>query len=464
MKKRVLAIALILILSASLFTGCGTPKYTVTFDLNGGELVSGELTQTVKQGESAQLPEVSFGDKVLSWEGDPENITADTTITARWRSWYTVTFDLNGGELVSGDLEQRILEGEDAAPPQAEYGRRELSWDGDWTNVAADTEIRAAWTKVPMTTVDLAAYVQDRTVTVNVVDVDGGKSTGSGFFIDSEGTLVTNFHVVEAAAEITVETGEGASFPVKEVVDFNHLYDLAVLKLDRKDTEYLEFSDTEARTGEQVYAVGSALGTLKGSFTAGIISSTKRTYGGIDCLQMDAAISPGNSGGPLVNVYGEVVGINTASYTAGENLNLAIKTATLDRLAMDKHWSVREFKEWYERETAVSWGLVHEDYYYPCLVHTYQEVTGAKCTGSALDSKDEWITGYKVGYDCFSYDYKTAEYNQYTAYLKENGFEYMESEEYSGGTSYYYYNEKDAVLLDLYILKDNSEIIIWPMA
>ena len=161
--------------------------------------------------------------------------------------------------------------------------------------------------KQPMDTADLAEYVQERTVTVNVEKLTGSKGTGSGFFIDSEGTIVTNFHVIDLAQAITVEMDNGASYPVTEIVDFSNLYDLAILKIDVTDHPYLELAEKDARTGEQVYAVGSALGTLTGTFTGGMVSSTKRTYGEIDCIQMDAAISPGNSGGPLVNVYGEVV-------------------------------------------------------------------------------------------------------------------------------------------------------------
>ena len=85
MKKRLFIGLLLVAVLALAFSGCGAKKYTVTFDPNGGELVSGSLTQTVKEGESAQLPEVSYGDRVLTWAGDYTNITADTTVTAEWK-------------------------------------------------------------------------------------------------------------------------------------------------------------------------------------------------------------------------------------------------------------------------------------------------------------------------------------------------------------------------------------------
>lgn len=86
---------------------------------------------------------------------------------------YTVTFDLNGGELVSGETEQTVEEGSAAQAPEVVNGRLELSWDKDFSNITEDTVVTAQWNKVPMDTVELAEYVQDRTVTVNVTTITG---------------------------------------------------------------------------------------------------------------------------------------------------------------------------------------------------------------------------------------------------------------------------------------------------
>lgn len=380
---------------------------------------------------------------------------------------HTVTFDLNGGNLVSGELEQEVKDGEAAVPPEAENGRLALSWNGDYSNITEDTTITAEWTKVPMDTADLAEYVRERTVTVNVLTLNDRQNTGSGFFIDSDGTIVTNFHVINLAKEISVEIGSGATYQVQKVVDFSNTSDIAILKIDVTDQPYLELADEDTRVGEQVYAVGSALGSLTGSFTSGVVSSTSRQYGRSECIQMDAAISSGNSGGPLVNVYGEVVGINTASYTAGENLNLAIKVSTLENLSRDKNWTVTEYKEWYEQEASRSWSPVYyesgEATYLYSLVNNYQTVTGAVCRYSAgLSSDSDQRTGYWDMYDRYIYNYDADQYDEYTAYLRNEGFEYQESENFKEGTSYYYYNEKDNIMLDLFVLKDFSQIWIMP--
>ena len=95
---------------------------------------------------------------------------------------YTVTFDLNGGVLESGALVQTVREGESATPPEVSFGRKELTWDGDWQNVTEDRTVTAQWKKVAMESADLAEYVQDRTVTVNVTCFDGSTHRPSGLY------------------------------------------------------------------------------------------------------------------------------------------------------------------------------------------------------------------------------------------------------------------------------------------
>lgn len=380
---------------------------------------------------------------------------------------FTVTFDLNGGTLVSGELVQKVSPGGSAVPPQATNGKMELSWSGNYQNVNADTTVTAVWTSKAMDAADLAEYVQERTVTVNVQTLTGHSATGSGFFIDSNGTIVTNFHVIDMATSITVETSGGATYPIQYIVDFDNTHDIAILKIDMKNAPYLEIAKSDIRTGEQVYAVGSALGTLTGSFTGGLVSSTSRMYGLSECIQMDAAISSGNSGGPLVNVYGEVVGINTASYTSGENLNLAIKASTLNILARDKNWTVTDFKEWYEQESSRSWSPVYtsstgQKSYLYSLVRNYQNVTDAECLLSMDNDMENSAEGYRDLYDCYVYEYTTSQYDQYVAYLKSVGFTYQDSENFDNGISYYYYNEMDNIKLDLFVFADFSGIIIFP--
>ncbi|NCB51884.1 MAG: trypsin-like serine protease [Clostridia bacterium] len=373
---------------------------------------------------------------------------------------YTVTFDLNGGELVSGETEQTVEQGSAAVAPETTNGRLELSWDKEFNNVTGDLTVTAQWNKVEMSSTDLAEYVQARTVTVNVDTITGYSASGSGFFIDDQGTIVTNYHVIDSAITMSVEVSDGGSYPVQKIIDFSELYDLAILKIDITGNPYLEISTDNAKTGEQVYAVGSALGTLAGTFTAGTVSSTSRTVGVIECIQMDAAISGGNSGGPLVNIYGDVVGINTYSYIDGENLNLAIKPSTLDNLTRNKNYTVNDYKEWYITETSRSYSPYDGSYYYYSTVNTYQVVTNAPCWYS-VDSYGYYYDGYYDCYEYYIYDYYMSEYDAYVEYLKSIGFVFWDTEMFEGGTSYYYVNEMTGIVVDLFITLDNLSLYIW---
>lgn len=141
---------------------------------------------------------------------------------------------------------------------------------------------------------------------------------GSGFIISEDGYVVTNHHVVKDADEIIVTTTDGEEF-VAELQGSDDKTDLALLKLqDAKDMPYVAWGDADkARVGDWVLAIGNPFG-LGGSASTGIISARGRDINSgpyDDYIQVDAAINRGNSGGPLFNLRGEVIGINTAIYS-----------------------------------------------------------------------------------------------------------------------------------------------------
>lgn len=141
---------------------------------------------------------------------------------------------------------------------------------------------------------------------------------GSGFFISADGYLVTNYHVIKDAKQISVILHDGREFTAT-VVGSDPRTDLAVLKIDGENFPILEFGDSDnLRRGEWVAAIGSPF-ALDSSITKGIVSAKGRQDLGIaaleDFIQTDAAINPGNSGGPLLNLEGKVVGVNTAIIT-----------------------------------------------------------------------------------------------------------------------------------------------------
>jgi serine protease Do len=157
-------------------------------------------------------------------------------------------------------------------------------------------------------------------------------SSGSGFIIDPKGYVLTNNHVVRDADEINVTLEDKRTFKAK-VVGTDPETDVAVIKIDGDRLPSLPLGDSDAmRVGDWAIAIGNPLGMLKGSVTVGIVSALARTdlniFGGTpqyqDFIQTDASINFGNSGGPLCNIRGEAIGINTAINPSGQGIGFAI--------------------------------------------------------------------------------------------------------------------------------------------
>ena len=147
------------------------------------------------------------------------------------------------------------------------------------------------------------------------------ESLGSGVIVTSDGTILTNNHVVEGATDIKVDLADKREFTAK-VVGTDSNTDIAVLKIDASDLPTMKFGDsTDLHVGDIVLAVGDPYG-IGETATMGIVSATGRSGLGIegyeDFIQTDAAINPGNSGGALVNLNGDLVGINTAILSNGD--------------------------------------------------------------------------------------------------------------------------------------------------
>ncbi|MBR9825878.1 MAG: Do family serine endopeptidase [Alphaproteobacteria bacterium] len=138
-------------------------------------------------------------------------------------------------------------------------------------------------------------------------------SLGSGFIIDAEGIVVTNNHVIDGADEVEVSLPDGRVFPA-EVLGIDAVTDLAVLRMQTsEDMPFVAFGDSDtSRVGDWVIAIGNPFG-LGGTLTAGVVSARGRDAGGRydDYIQSDVAINTGNSGGPLFNMDGDVIGVNT---------------------------------------------------------------------------------------------------------------------------------------------------------
>lgn len=143
------------------------------------------------------------------------------------------------------------------------------------------------------------------------------RGAGSGFIVSDDGHILTNAHVVADADEVTVRLTDRREFQAK-VIGADARTDVAVIKIDAKDLPTVKIGDPQRlQTGQWVLAIGSPFG-LENSATAGIVSATARAVGGesfVPFIQTDVAVNPGNSGGPLFNLHGEVVGINSMIFS-----------------------------------------------------------------------------------------------------------------------------------------------------
>ena len=177
------------------------------------------------------------------------------------------------------------------------------------------------------TLVEVYELVNPGVVSIRGINGDDN-SLGSGFVVDQEGHIVTNYHVVEGADQLEIAFPSGKKTRA-EVLGTDLDSDIAVIKveLDPADLHPLYLSDSDLiRVGQTVVAIGNPFG-FRGTMTVGIVSGLGRSMeslhdapgGGVfsagDIIQTDAAINPGNSGGPLINLNGEVVGVNRAIYT-----------------------------------------------------------------------------------------------------------------------------------------------------
>lgn len=170
----------------------------------------------------------------------------------------------------------------------------------------------------------------------------GSASAGTGIIVSENGYILTNKHVVEGSSDISIVTNDGNSYDNIKIITTDPLSDIAILKISNaKGLKAAELGDSKAlNIGQQVIAIGNALGEYDGTVTSGIISGVGRTVNAssddgatketlTDMIQTDAAINSGNSGGPLVNAQGQVVGVNTAVASEAQGIGFAIPISSV---------------------------------------------------------------------------------------------------------------------------------------
>lgn len=204
--------------------------------------------------------------------------------------------------------------------------------DGNLNPTTTEDAIARVVEKVSPSVVSIVTNTTKRTI----FGAAEAQAAGTGIIVSKEGYILTNNHVIASATKVQVATTDGTIYDDVEVVGSEPQNDVAYLKIKgAKDLTPAELGDsTTLRVGQQVIAIGNALGQYQNTVSSGIISGKGRpiaaegeqgsTESLTDLLQTDAAINPGNSGGPLLNYSGQVVGINTAVASNAEGIGFAI--------------------------------------------------------------------------------------------------------------------------------------------
>jgi V8-like Glu-specific endopeptidase len=206
--------------------------------------------------------------------------------------------------------------------------------------------------KPQATAEQIAAQILPCMATIRA-NTSSGLVSGSGFIVRSDGVLVTNVHVIRDASTVSIKISSGETFDQVRIIGFDKSRDLALLKFAGFGLPQVEMGDSDVvKVGAKVLAVGSPSG-LENTVTEGIVSGTRSLESGIKVIQTDAAASPGNSGGPLVDALGQVIGVITFGISE-KSLNFAIPINYVRGLmGLDTQLSLADFNTQVGQQTSL---------------------------------------------------------------------------------------------------------------
>jgi S1-C subfamily serine protease len=195
---------------------------------------------------------------------------------------------------------------------------------------------------------EIAKYLSNKSITIKSYSGVSLLGTGSGFFINSRGLALTNYHVIDGASRIVVILNNGQEFNAKLVAQ-DEFRDVAILSVPTSGNEFVKLGNSYlVETGDKIYTYGNPLG-LTNTISDGLVSKNISIVNGKEYIQLSAPISPGSSGGMLVDERGVVIGITTAGLIRGQNLNLAIPINRVINLikTIDQSINIEDYRPYY---------------------------------------------------------------------------------------------------------------------
>ncbi|MDE6074816.1 MAG: InlB B-repeat-containing protein, partial [Clostridia bacterium] len=252
---------------------------------------------------------------------------------------------------------------------------------------------------------------------------------GSGFFIDSKGTAVTNYHVIEGIKSAKVKLSDGKEYEVDKILGHDTVRDIVIIHVNAGRTTPVKLANSDRiSTGSTVYAIGYpesfVLGSLDSTMTDGIISKTSYSVGGLDYIQSTVDITHGNSGGVLVNTKGEVIGITTAGIDLGNvtYMNLSVPSNAIKQVKRNINLPVSNYASKFNRKITVTYMIDGETFAkktvcagdtVPCLTIDFTTLDDKYSSCEFLG----WYADNKYNTK-FDFNAEAAENNDLTLYAK----------------------------------------------
>lgn len=268
---------------------------------------------------------------------------------------------------------------------------------------------------------------------LEIYNQNGQKTaTGSGFFIDNSGIAATNYHVIEDAYRAVATLTDGGQHEVELVLGYDKQRDVAIIKIEGSGFAALELADSDTlRNGQKIFCLGSPLG-MDNSITEGIVSNTNRIVGGQSYIQISAPISPGSSGGAVLDDSCRVVGISTGTLSNGQLTNMAVPSNAIAAVELGSGITLAELN---------GLGGVTAGYAENAGIPDYGIVTGA--TVSSKSGPDF------QGIMSYAYEYEESQLIAYTQNLIQNGFTVVDQAGDMFSRSYLYQSGQEYVELSL---------------